>query len=315
MKIIAISLCLVLLFAGIVHADGLNVTVSSSCQGNNDLLNTLTNLPGCIVENFFSYLVSGLIASNQNFVDSTFKFLFSNPNPLWFCSQYNAVMAILESLFSIVLMALALFFIVRANDVEGRLMAKKWLENMLIMIVLLSFSFSFFQMMLDFNTYLSTSLASDSMRTIFSPTGSFSSVIFALVMLLLIVSMMMLTFVTLLVRYILIPFLLLLFPVGIFLYFIPVTQSWGKTILKIIVIVVFMTTVDALVLLGLSSLFSASDPNLTDSLVRVFAVLFGFGALGIINLVLFIVAILSGITQSKTLTGIAGISLLGKVLR
>ena len=315
MKKALLAIGLLVLLSGTVHADGLNATITGSCQGNNDLLNTLTNLPGCIVESFFSFIVNGLIASTQGFVDSTFKFLFSAPDPRWFCAPYNAVLAILESLFSIVLMGLALFFILRSNDVEGRVTAKKWLENMLVMIVLLSFSFPLFQMMLDLNTYLSTNLASDSMKTIFNPSASFTSAIFALLMLFLIVFMMMLTFLTLLVRYIMIPFLLLLFPVAIFLYFIPVTQSWGKTFFKIIAIVVFMTTIDALILLGLSSLFSAPDPNLADSLVRAFAALFGFGTLGLVNLALFVVAILSIITQSKALSAAVGISMLGRMMK
>ncbi len=291
-----------MLFASTVSADGLEIASNSRCEGNSDLLNTLTNLPFCIVENFFNYITLGLIATTENFVDSTFTFLFSHPNPRWFCTPYSAVMRVLESLFSILLMGLALFFILRSNDVEGRVTAKKWMENLILMIIVLAFSFTIFQLMLDFNQYLSTSLATDSMRTIFNPSGDFSSAIFALVMLVIIVSLMMLTFLTLLIRYILIPFLLLLFPISIFLYFIPLTKSWGKAGLSMIAIIVFMTTIDSLIILGLSALFNVSDPNLAEGLVRAFAVLFGFGALGIINVLLFFMAILSPLSGNSVVT-------------
>ena len=299
----------------LAFAQGTNSTTTSACQGNNDLLNTLTNLPGCIVETFFNYVVSGLISTTQGLVDATFGFIFSSPNPAWFCTPYNAVLSLLESLYSIVLMGIALFFIVRSNDISGRTTAKKWLEKMLVMIVILSFSFPLFQMMLDFNTYLATNLASESMKGIFSSPAGFTSAIFSLIILLPMISFMMLTFVTLLIRYLLIPFMLLLFPVAIFLYFIPLTESWGKTFLKIIAILVFMTTIDALLLLGLSSLFNAADPNLANSFVSAFLTLYGFGALGVVNLVLFILAILSIVSQSRAILTVVGIGLIGKALK
>ncbi len=311
MKLYLLIACLLVILSGTAHAD-MN---STNCQGNNDLLNTLTNLPGCIVEGFFSYTISGLVSSSQGLVDSAFKFIFASPDPLWFCIQYNGLMAVLESLYSIVLMCLAMFFILRSNDAEGRAIAKKWLENMIAMIVLLSFSFQLFQMALDFNTYLATSFANESMKNLFGIQPDFTSAIFALVILIPAISMMSMTFLTLLVRYLLIPFLLFLFPIAIFLYFIPITQSWGRTFIKIIAAIVFMSAIDALVILGLSSLFTSTDPNLADSLVKAFAVVFGFGALGIINLALFAMSILSIITQSKPVMGAVGLTVAGRVLR
>jgi len=300
--------------SGLVHADGLEFDFSG-CSGSDDLLNTLTNLPGCIVETFFAFIVSGLIAAIQGFIEASFQFLFSSPNPMLFCEPYNAILVVLESLFSIVLMGLALMFIMRSNDVEGRLAAKKWLENLCVMIIFLSFSFHLFQVMLDFNTYLSTSFASESMIDIFTPSASFTSAIFALLMLFLIAIQLVLTYITLLLRYILIPFLLLLFPIAIFLYFIPLTQSWGKTFLKMIAIIVFMTSLDALILLGLAALFNTADPNLASPLVKAFAILFGFGALGFINVLLFLKAFMSVATKSKVLTGVIGFAIFSKVLK
>ncbi len=212
-------------------------------------------------------------------------------------------------------MGVAVMFITSAHDVEGRVEAKSWLENLLIMIVLLSFSFPLFQLALDLNNYLSTSLANESMKALFSPSTGLTSAIFALLILLLTAVMLILTFVTLLLRYVLIPFLLLLFPVAIFLYFIPFSQSLGRAFLKVIFTLLFMTTLDALILLALSSLFNQSDPNLADSLVRAFAVLMGFGAIGIINVLLFLSAAFSLISQSKAVSAVAGVSLLKGVLK
>ena len=75
-----------------------------------------------------------------------------------------------------------------------------------------------------------------------------------------------------------------------------------------------MTVLDALILLGLSSLFNSHDPNLADSLARAFAVLFGFAAIGLVNLLMFVLAILSIILQNNTVRSIVGFAVAGKVL-
>lgn len=278
------------------------------------ITSAITALPGKIVDSFFTYVVSGLMSSSQQLVDASFKFMFSNPDLAWFCTPYNGVMAIVESLYSLSLMALALYFILRSNDAEGRAIAKKWMENMLVMVVILAFSFQIFKVMLDFSAYLAASAANESMKSMFSSPLSFSTSIFALLILISANVGMLLTFLTLLLRYLLIPFLLFLFPIAIFLYFTPITQRWGRAFFGIIASVIFMTTLDALILLGLSSLFNSQDPNLVDSLARAVAILFGFMAIGLVNLLMFVLAILSIILQNNTVRSVLGIAVAGKVL-
>lgn len=309
---IFLSLAFLVIFSSMAHADSGNSTIT--IIDFSGVISAITSLPGRIVDSFFSYAVSGLIDSTQQLVDTAFKFIFSSPDPNWFCSSYNGIMAIVETLYSLVLMGLALYFILRSNDAEGRATAKKWLENMLVMIVVLAFSFQIFQIMLDLNTNLAASFASDSMKSMFSSPGGFATGIFALVVMVPAMTGMMLTVVTLLLRYLLIPFLLFLFPIAIFLYFVPITQKWGRAFLTLIAGIVFMSTFDALVLLALSSLFNSSDPTLADPLIHAFAVLFGFAALGIINLLIFVLAILSVIFQNNSVKSVVSLAVAGKVL-
>ena len=304
---------LILLFSlsNIAHPAGGNSTIIIDFSG---VINAITNLPNSIVQSFFTYTVSGLSASSQQLVDSSFKFMFSSPDPNWFCSPYNGIMAILETLYSLMLMGVALFFMLRSNDAEGRAAAKSWLQNMLIMVVLLSFSFQIFQMLLGFNTNLATSFARASMKSLFQTPANFASAVFALVILVFSIAGMFLTMITLLMRYLLIPFLLFLFPFAIFLYFTPFTQRWGRTFLAVIAAIVLMTSFDALILLGLSSLFNSPDPNLLDPLAHAFAVLFGFALLGIANLAIFVLALLSIVFQNNSVKTVVGLAVAGKAL-
>lgn len=278
------------------------------------LLGAIGALPGQIVSNFFTYTNSGLGAAEQTISDNAFKFMFSNPDPNWFCVPYGAVMGVLEGLFVLALMALALFSILRSGDVEGRLETRKWMENMVIMIIVLSFSFQLFSMLLDFNSYLSSSIASQSMTSIFKFQTAGDASILTFVMLLSGVVLGFLTYLTLLLRYLLIPFMMLLFPVAIFLYFMPPTKKWGSTFLKLVLVFVFMTTADAMVLLGLSALFGSNDPNLVDTFVRSVGLMVAMVSFGFVNATLILLAILGVVSQGISLTGLAGMMLLKGVI-
>jgi uncharacterized protein YcfL len=90
------SCCLALLalfvLVGISHA-GSNSTSSITIDFSG-ITSAISALPNQIVDGFFTYAVSGLMSSSQQLVDASFKFMFSNPDPSWFCTPYNGVMAI-----------------------------------------------------------------------------------------------------------------------------------------------------------------------------------------------------------------------------
>lgn len=311
-------LALVLLLSSVAYA----ANSSSSSDSPTTIINvdfgpviaSITNLPGQIVSSFFTYLNNGLASATKTITDNAIKFMFVSPNPSWFCAPYNAVMAIIEGTYALVLMGLSLYFILRSGDVEGRLTAKKWMENMLVMVIVLAFSFPLFGMLIDLNTYLSGSLANQSLASLFGDSYANDESILSLVILLSGSYFGLITFLTLLLRYILLPFMLLLFPISIFLYFIPPMQKWGKTFLTVILVFIFMTTADALVMMGLAAMFGSADPNLADSFVRSIALLTAFASFGLVNIALLLLALLSIVTQSRAITGVAGLTLLAKVL-
>ncbi len=297
---------LLLLLVGFAFAQGSGSGSGNSGSSNNSpppapiinidltpLTNAIIALPGQIISAFFTFVVGGLSSAFASLRDMTFQFIFSSPDPSWFCGPYNGVLAIVDSLFALVLMGMALFFILRSGDVEGRIQAKKWMENMIVMAIVLALSFQIFVMLNGFNTYLTNSLASQSMSAIFGTPTNPSNIVFAFMMLVVADTLGMITLVTLLLRYILMPVMLLLFPVAIFLYFIPPLQGWGKSFLKIIGVCIFMTTADALVMVGLSAMFNSLDPLIANVLVRSFVTAIGFAALGFVNIALVIMALLS----------------------
>jgi hypothetical protein len=148
-------------------------------------------------------------------------------------------------------------------------------------------------MLMDLNLYITTSIYSQSFADMLNVQVAFSSLVFAFTMSFIFLNAAAITFLTLLIRYISIPFLLLMFPMAIFLYFLPFTREWGSFLLRFIVTIVFMTAIDAVIVLGLSFLYNAGDPNLAGGFVQATTLMLGFGLIGMVNLAIYGIAVLS----------------------
>jgi len=289
-----------LLLPAIVHAGNSTVSIQvtqSSCNTSGDLIAMIQSLPVCIAEAFFSLIFSGLTLAVQMFMNGTFTLILAVPDANWFCGPYSLVMGIIESLYTLLLMGLGMYYIIRSTDVEGRITAKKWLKNMFLMIIVLTFSFYIFQAILGVNQAIASNLLEQASMDFFSVQTTLSDFVFAVSILLFANSLAMLTFFTLLMRYLMLPFLLLLFPFAIFFYFIPITEGFGKFLLKLILLVVFMTSVDALLIRGFFTLFNTADPTLADEFIRAMAAIMAFGAIGMVNLAIYAIALLDAIQQ------------------
>jgi len=266
---------------------------STSCPDTASFLEVLYNLPTCIVEKFFTTLVSGFVYSAKEFLDNSLTFIVTGPNLDSFCTPYSQVMRILESLYTIALMGVGAYYIATAADPEKRTRAKLWIQNILFVIIILAFSFSIFKMIIELNQYITTSIYSTSFSDMLNIRMVFSSLVFASILSVNFVAAAGLTFITLLVRYLMIPFLLLLFPISIFLYFMPFTKEWGSFLLKFIFLIIFMTSIDAILVLGMSYLFTSGDPALSGGFVQGMALMLGFGLIGFVNVLIYIIAIFS----------------------
>ncbi len=287
-------LVILLLFSVLGFSASIDVSLPhSTCGSSMDFLTTITNLPQCIAEAIFSSLVNGLIYSAQQFYNFSIGLLTATPDLTWFCAPYLSIMSILESFYVIMLMGLGIYYIVNSSEVEGRVKSKIWLKNIFFMIVCLAFSFGIFQLIIDINQYISTTMYASVSSSLFTINAHLSNLIFALIFAGSLSYGGMLTFSTLIARYLMIPLLLFLFPIGIFLYFMPPTKQWGAFIFQMTLLVVFMTSIDALLLSGISALFSSPDPTLADSFVRAFGLMAGFGMIGMVNLMIFLISILS----------------------
>lgn len=291
------NIVLVLIVISLVHSVSIDYTIQNqSCPDDANFLQVLFNLPSCIVERFFSLIVDGFIYSAKQFLDNSLNFIVTGPNLDLFCSPYTRIMKILESLYTLALMGVGAYYVASAADPEKRARAKLWIQNLLYLIVILAFSFSIFKMIIELNQYITISIYDHSFSDLLNIQVVFSSLVFGLVLSFNFLSAAALTFFTLIIRYLMIPFLLLLFPIAIFLYFLPFTREWGLFMLKFIVIIIFMTSIDAILILGQTYLFNSGDPLLSGGFVQGIALMLGFGLIGFVNVLIYLIAAFSLVT-------------------
>lgn len=284
----------VLLIASFAFSTDINFQIQNqSCPDNANFLQVLYNLPTCIVEKFFNTIVNGFVYSAKEFLENSLKFIITGPNLDSYCSPFTKIMKIIESLYTLALMGVGAYYITTAADPEKRVKARLWIQNVLFMIILLSFSFPIFKMVMDLNLYITTSIYSQSFSDMLNVQVAFTSLIFALVLSFVFIIAAATTFITLVIRYLMIPFLLLLFPIAIFLYFIPFTKEWGSFLLKFIMLILFMTAIDAVIVLGMSYLLGSGDPLISGGFVQAITLMLGFGLIGIVNIIIYVIAVLS----------------------
>lgn len=283
-----------LLLLSFSFAVSIDVEVESeSCPDTLNFIEVLYNLPSCIVEEFFSTLIGGFVYSTREFLENSLSFIVEGPDIHLFCTAYGRVMRIIESLYTIALMGVGTYYILSSTDPEKRANAKFWIQNIIFMIIALTFSFSIFEMILELNHYITASIYSESFADLLTIESTFTSLVFALVLSFFFMFAGILTFITLLIRYIMIPFLLLLFPFAIFLYFIPFSKEWGSFILKFILVIIFMTSIDAIIVLGMSYLLSSGDPLISEGFVHGMTLMLGFGMIGFVNIIIYFIAVIS----------------------
>jgi len=285
---------LLLIIASIGFSTSIDFTIEDrSCPDDADFLTVLFNLPTCIVEKLFSSLVSGFVYSASEFLENSLDFIVTGPDLDLFCTPYTQIMRILESLYTITLMGVGAYYVASSADPEKRARAKLWLQNIFFLIISLSFSFGIFEMIVELNQYITTSLFDSSFSDLLDIEVIFSSLVFAMVLSVNFLLSASLTFFTLIIRYLLLPFLLLLFPIALFLFFMPFTRAWGMFLLQFIMIIVFMTSIDAVLILGMSYILSSGDPLLADGFVQGIALMLGFGMIGFVNVLIYAIATFS----------------------
>lgn len=146
-------------------------------------------------------------------------------------------------------------FIVSGSDPEKRHKAKKLLQNIIIMVILVNASFYIYQIVLEFNSLFTQGIFGLIDEGFFDViSGNLESLGLELFMGMFYIITLISTLLILSARYIIVAVGVAFFPIGLFLYAIDPVKRYGRLILNFLGITIFLTSINALILLISSQL-------------------------------------------------------------
>ena len=213
----------------------------------------LTNLATCIPEKIYNFFINLLNAPLQPLLGFIQNLLTTPPSIELFKGVWVIMVYCISFFYGLLFMYAGFQFLFSGHNVLKREIAKQWLKNTVIMIVLIQASFYLYELALELGAILSSSVLSLVDPNFFLLTADnlvnigleFLFVTFYAITL-------VITLLLLLIRYLIVSFGVIFVPIGIFCYFVPPLKSYGKLILHLLGSFIFITFIYSLIILGCS---------------------------------------------------------------
>ena len=214
----------------------------------------LTNLATCLPEMFFEFVLSLINSSLQPLLDMV-NYLMTEPVVISMFEPMWAVMAYVLSLFY------GLFFLFAGFNlmISGykRETAKEWLANVVLMVIFVQGSYFLYELIIELASLLTSGVMNiidpdfflftiDSYATLGLQLGLMAPYSF----------MLTLTVLLLALRYLFVVIGVVFMPFAMFFYFIPPLKAYGKLILNVLLVLIFVPFFDAVFLFGASALLN-----------------------------------------------------------
>jgi len=215
----------------------------------------LTNLASCIPEKIYEFIIGVINAPLQPLL-SLMRSLLENPPSVDLFYGIWAIITYCISLFYGLLFIYSGFqFLFSGHDVVRRAIAKEWLKNTVIMIILVQASFYLYSLVVDIGSIMTSAVLSLVDEHFFMLTAdNINNIGLEFLFFFFYALTLFITILLLVIRYLVISFGVLLAPLGIFCYFIPPLKSYGKLTLHMLGMFIFVTFVDAIIILACSML-------------------------------------------------------------
>lgn len=210
----------------------------------------LLNLATCIPQKFFEFIMGIFNAPIQPLLNFTKSLLTEPVNLSLFGQIWAIIMYILSLFYGLLLLYAGFNFMISGHDIIKREKAKEWLRNILIMIVLIQMSYFIYSVFIDISSLLTTAIVNMVNAKFFLLTAdNIVNLGLELLFGILYVLTLLFTVILLTLRYVTVAIGVVFIPFGIFLYFIPPLNSYGRLIINFLGISIFVTFFDSLILL------------------------------------------------------------------
>jgi len=219
----------------------------------------LTNLAICLPEKFVAYLNEILTAPVQPFLN-TIHYLLTEPvNINLFHSFWAIIIYIISMFYGLFFLFAGFNFMISGYDVAKREKAKEWFRNIVLMVLFVQASFLIYDLVIELGSLLTSGVIEMIPPEFFQLTAdSITNIGLEIVLIMPYLLTLILTILLLGLRYFAVAMGVVFLPIGIFFYFIPPLRSYGKLILNLLLVVIFVTFFDAILLFGASALVNVS---------------------------------------------------------
>ncbi len=215
----------------------------------------LLNLASCIPEKLYGFFISVLNAPITPLLDFIKNLLTEPVNievliPLWAIILY-----VLSIFYGLLLLYAGMNFMLSGHNEIKRAKSKEWFQNIVLMILFTQMSFFLYSMILDVSSLLTAGMMNLVAPDFFLLTAdNIINIGLQFFFALFYVLTLLLTMLILIIRYLTVAIGVVFFPIGIFLYFIPPVQDYGKLILNYLGICIFIGFFDSIIFLVASQL-------------------------------------------------------------
>jgi len=237
---------------------------------------SITSLHECVVEFLFEFILDLINTAIEPLLGLIEKFLTEPVKTSLFSEPWSIIIYILSLSYGLILVYIGIKFMVSGESPEQRESAKSSLKNIIIMIILIQSSFILYSVLLDLSGALTKTIldltGDDFFRLTFE---SFSSFALELTFLGLYLFHLLVVILILVIRYITVSAGVIFFVLGIFFYFIPFMQNFGKLILYTLCTLIFLPFFYSIVFLTSSKVIELNT-------FRHFKILIMIGSLDII---------------------------------
>jgi len=268
---------------------------------------SITNLGSCLPESFFSYIQSLLNGPVQPLLDLVKKLLTEPINIEVFRGFWQLIIYVLSFFYVFLFIYCGYQFMVSGYDSAKRTQAKSWLQRIVIMILLVNASFFLYNLALDLAASASLSMYNlidpDFFKIIADdlPSLGLQLIFVGAYALMLVLAVFLLG-----IRFLIVALGVVLFPIGLFLYFFPPTEAYGKFILYILAGLLLLPFFQSIILVGSAQLMT--DQTFTN--MNIIVATIAFALVNILTIVVFYLALnqtsktVANVDIGKTVVGV-----------
>lgn len=208
----------------------------------------LLNLASCIPEKLYEFFIDILNAPIQPLLTFV-KNLMINPvqisllAPIW-----GIILYILSTFYALLFLYAGFSLMLSGHSEIKRAKSKEWFENIFLMIIFTSASYYLYDLILQMAGGLTAGMMSLVDPNFFKFTANnIVNIGLEFFLGMFYVFVLIITALFLILRYLIVAMGVVLFPIAIFLYFVPPLQDYGKLILNYLGVCIFVVFFDAII--------------------------------------------------------------------